>query len=171
MKTFQADQKLQEAAIAFITNQLVSKEETEELRKIFIELDANCDGVLSREEIECGLVKYYGGDKAKQETDAIFEKVDADQNGFISYDEFIRASIDKNKILTEEKLRAAFKLFDKNGDGTIEAKEIKEVLGKDLNNDNEEVWNNIIKEVDQNGDGEISYEEFKLMMEKICISS
>ena len=171
LKTFQADQKLQEAAIAFITNQLVSKEETEELRKIFIELDANCDGVLSREEIECGLVKYYGGDKAKQETDAIFEKVDADQNGFISYDEFIRASIDKNKILTEEKLRAAFKLFDKNGDGTIEAKEIKEVLGKDLNNDNEEVWNNVVKEVDQNGDGEISYEEFKLMMEKICISS
>ena len=168
LKSFQADQKLQEAAVAFITNQLVTREETEELRKIFMELDVNCDGVLSREEVECGLVKYYGGDKAKEETEAIFNKVDADRNGFISYDEFIRASIDKNKILSEEKLRAAFKLFDKNGDGNIEAKEIKEVLGKDINNDNEDIWNNIIKEVDQNGDGEISYEEFKIMMEKMC---
>ena len=168
LRNFQADQKLQEAAVAFITNQLVTREETEELRKIFMELDVNCDGVLSREEVECGLVKYYGGDKAKEETDAIFSKVDADRNGFISYDEFIRASIDKNKILSEEKLRAAFKLFDKNGDGNIEAKEIKEVLGKDINNDNEDIWNNIIKEVDQNGDGEISYEEFKIMMEKMC---
>ena len=168
LKNFQADQKLQEAAVAFITNQLVSKEETEELRKIFIELDTNCDGVLSREEVECGLVKYYGGDKAKEETEIIFSKVDADKNGFISYDEFIRASIDKNKILSEEKLRAAYKLFDKNGDGTIEAKEIKEVLGKDLVYDNENIWDDIVKEVDENGDGLISYEEFKTMMEKIC---
>ena len=168
LKNFQADQKLQEAAVAFITNQLVSKEETEELRKIFIELDTNCDGVLSREEVECGLVKYYGGDKAKEETEIIFSKVDADKNGFISYDEFIRASIDKNKILSEEKLKAAYKLFDKNGDGTIEAKEIKEVLGKDLVYDNENIWDDIVKEVDENGDGLISYEEFKTMMEKIC---
>ena len=167
LSTFQAEKKLQEAAVAFIVNQLVSKEETEELRRIFVNLDSNCDGVLSREELESGLIQYYGGDKAKKQTDEIFRKVDADKNGFISYDEFIRASIDKVKLLSEEKLKAAYQLFDKNGDGSIEAKEIKEVLGRDFKDD-EKIWSEIVKEVDRNGDGTISYEEFKLMMENIC---
>lgn len=166
LRSFQADQKLQEAAVAFIVNQLITKEETEELKKMFIELDKNCDGVLSREEIEMGLMSQYGAVKAKEETEAIFQKVDSDQNGFISYDEFIRASIDKTKILTEEKLKAAYKLFDKNGDGNIEAKEIKEVLGKDIQGD-DNIWRKIVKEVDLNGDGTINYDEFKAMMEKI----
>jgi len=115
------------------------------------------------------LIKYYGEEKAKEETDNIFKKVDADGNGTISYEEFIRASIDKRSILTDKNLMTAYKLFDKNGDGSIEAKEIKEVLGKDLiGNKDDKVWEEIIKEVDENGDGVVSFEEFKKMMEKLC---
>ena len=167
LKNFSADEKLQEAAIAFIVNQLTTKEEIEELRKIFIDLDKNNDGVLSREEIENGLIKYYGSEQAIEETNKIFNKVDADGNGTISYDEFIRASIDKQKLISEERLKAAYKLFDKNGDGNIEAKEIKEVLGG-VGVKDEKIWDNIIKEVDENGDGVISYEEFKKMMYQLC---
>jgi calcium-dependent protein kinase len=167
LKNFSADEKLQEAAVAFIVNQLTSKEEIEELRKIFIDLDKNNDGVLSREEIQNGLRKFYGSEQAIEETNKIFNKVDADGNGTISYDEFIRASIDKNKLISEEKLKAAYRLFDKNGDGNIEAKEIKEVLGG-VGVKDEGVWDQIIKEVDENGDGVISYEEFKKMMYQLC---
>ena len=169
LQNFSANEKLQEAAIAFIVNQLVSKDEVEELTKIFKDLDQNNDGVLNRQEIEQGLIKYYGEEKAKEEADNIFNKVDADGNGTISYEEFIRASIDKRSILTDKNLMAAYKLFDKNGDGSIEAKEIKEVLGKDLiGNKDDKVWEEIIKEVDENGDGVVSFEEFKKMMEKLC---
>ena len=167
LKSFSADEKLQEAAVAFIVNQLTTKEEIEELRKIFIDLDKNNDGVLSREEIQNGLIKYYGSEQAIEETNKIFNKVDADGNGTISYDEFIRASIDKQKLISEERLKAAYKLFDKNGDGNIEAKEIKEVLGG-VGVKDEKIWDNIIKEVDENGDGVISYEEFKKMMYQLC---
>jgi calcium-dependent protein kinase len=59
-------------------------------------------------------------------------------------------------------------LFDKNGDGGIEAKEIKEVLGRDLADNTDGIWKEIVNEVDKNGDGIISYEEFKEMMENIC---
>ena len=38
-------------------------------------------------------------------------------------------------------------IFSKWVDGTIEAKEIKEVLGKDLVYDNENIWDDIVKEV------------------------
>ena len=155
--------------IAFIVNQLVSNDEVEELTKIFKDLDQNNDGVLNRQEIEQGLIKYYGEEKAKEEADNIFNKVDADGNGTISYEEFIRASIDKRSILTDKNLMTAYKLFDKNGDGSIEAKEIKEVLGKDLiGNKDDKVWEEIIKEVDENGDGVVSFEEFKKIMEKFC---
>lgn len=168
LQSFQANQKLQEATVTFIVNQLLSRKEIEDLREIFVELDTNCDGVLSREELESGLALYYGKERAREQTELIFTNVDADKNGFISYDEFIRASVDKVKLLSEEKLRTAYQLFDKNGDGGIEAKEIKEVLGKDLKDSEDMIWKDIINEVDKNGDGIISYEEFKEMMENIC---
>lgn len=166
LKCFRADQKLQEATIAFIVNQLVSKEETQELKKVFMELDTNNDGQLSYEEIVNGYKKFYGSGNPTQIADIIFEKVDADKNGSISYEEFIRATIDLDKVINEKKLEYAFKLFDQNGDGFIQANEIKNVLGKDMDVD-DEIWKTIIQEVDLNGDGEITLDEFRTMMEKI----
>ena len=57
-------------------------------------------------------------------------------------------------------------MFDKDGSGTIEPNEIKEVLcyGKSMG---EEQINEIIREVDANGDGEISFEEFSQIMRRI----
>ena len=166
LKSFRADQKLQEATLAFIVNQLISKEETNELKKVFMELDVNNDGKLSLEEIAQGYKKIYGSSSAEDDARRIFELVDADHNGYIGYEEFIRATVDRNKVLTDQKLESAFRLFDKNGDGFISAIEIKEVLGKDSKL-NDDIWKSIVKEVDINGDGEISLEEFKSMMQKI----
>jgi len=93
---------------------------------------------------------------------------DADGSGEIDYSEWVVATMDKRKLLTNEKLEAAFNLFDKDGGGSISASEIKEVLGVGKNID-EKVWNEIIMEVDSNGDGEISFLEFKVMMQKLLI--
>lgn len=167
LKTFRADRKLQEATLAFIVNQLISKEEMTELRKVFMELDSNSDGKLSFQEISEGYRKFYNSLNPEKEAEHIFNTVDADKNGFISYEEFIRATVDRNKLLTDQKLETAFKLFDKNGDGFISAGEIKEVLGRGSANIDEDMWKLIVKEVDINGDGEISLDEFRQMMEKI----
>lgn len=75
--------------------------------------------------------------------------------------------MDRTKIVTDQKLESAFKLFDKQGHGFINAMEIKEVLGRDMSNTDNEIWNAIVREVDLNGDGKISLDEFKTMMEKI----
>ena len=66
----------------------------------------------------------------------------------------------------EEKLRHAFEVFDKDGDGKINAKELKDVLGKHEGylNKPEEFWQELINECDENGDGEIDYDEFVNMM-------
>ena len=78
--------------------------------------------------------------------------------------QMITATIDKKLIFNDDRLEHAFKLFDKNGDGMINANDIKSVLGD--GKISSDIWNNIIKEVDINGDGEISIEEFKQIMMK-----
>ena len=57
-------------------------------------------------------------------------------------------------------LKEAFKIFDKNKNGYIEAKELRSVtttLGQRLTDEEfQEFWN----EADQNGDGKLDYNEF-----------
>jgi calcium-dependent protein kinase len=103
------------------------------------------------------------GDLAEEEVDRIMKIADSDGSGEIDYSEWVVATMDKRKLLTNEKLEAAFNLFDKDGSGSISANEIREVLGVGKNID-EKIWNEIITEVDSNGDGEVSFLEFKIMM-------
>ena len=72
------------------------------------------------------------------------------------------------KLLTDEKLKAAFSLFDMNGDGDIEAKELQEIMGENNDDVQGDVWKKMIAEVDLDGNGVIDFEEFKEMMEKLC---
>ena len=97
----------------------------------------------------------------------IFDQADVDGTGDIDFGEWCTATINKNAILNEANLRAAFTLFDKDGGGTIEASEIAAILGHN-NAKEDSVWDGVIKEVDENGDGQINYEEFKAMMLKIA---
>ena len=74
------------------------------------------------------------------------------------------ASLNKKSLLSEERLEAAFKIFDKDNNGFITVDEIRAVLGKGKKFEDESVWSDIIREVDINEDGEVSFKEFKKMM-------
>lgn len=95
--------------------------------------------------------------------DQIFREVDINNDGTIEFTEWLAASIDKKSLLSEEKLEAAFKMFDKDGSGSISASEIKEVIGVGKNIP-EKIWDEIIGEVDDDGSKTIDYQEFKSMM-------
>ncbi|KAJ7883401.1 calmodulin [Mycena olivaceomarginata] len=65
---------------------------------------------------------------------------------------------------SEEEIKEAFKVFDKDGNGCISAAELRHVmtnLGEKLS-DNE--VDEMIREADVDGDGQINYEEFVKMM-------
>jgi calcium-dependent protein kinase len=62
-------------------------------------------------------------------------------------------------LLSETKLRQAFRYYDKDDGGSISLEELKEVLGVGQNI-TLEVWKVLVEEVDENGDGEIDFEEF-----------
>jgi calcium-dependent protein kinase len=166
MKKFHAERKLQQAALTYMVNHLVTKEDKNELLELFQNFDLNGDGVLTKEEIINGYKQILGDVEAELEAERIMKEVDLDKSGTIDYNEFVLASISQQKLLNKEKLEATFKMFDKDGNGTISADEIKSVLCQGGNVDSAAI-DQVIKEVDINGDGEISMVEFKDMMLKI----
>lgn len=129
LKTFRADQKLKQATFAFIASQLLTKNEKENLAKIFKAIDKNGDGKLSKEEITEGYDQFFGKNMDKNDIEKMFDSVDIDKSGFIDYSEFVVAAMNEKNLLTNEKLQSAFKMFDKDGSGFISAEEIKEILG------------------------------------------
>jgi calcium-dependent protein kinase len=164
MKKFHAERKLQQAALTFIVNHLMSKEEKNELLELFQAFDKNGDGVLSKEEIFEGYKSILGEVEATKEVERIMNDVDIDKSGTIDYNEFVLAATNRQNILNKEKLEATFKMFDKDGSGTISSEEIRGFLGNNFTD--QKSLDAIIKEVDANGDGEISLVEFKEMMLK-----
>ncbi|KFR15358.1 Calmodulin, striated muscle, partial [Opisthocomus hoazin] len=61
---------------------------------------------------------------------------------------------------SEEEIREAFRVFDKDGNGYISAAELRHVmtnLGEKLT---DEEGDEMIKEADCNNDGQVNYEEF-----------
>ncbi|CAD8179513.1 unnamed protein product [Paramecium pentaurelia] len=165
MKNFNVEKKFQEAALTFMVNYLATSQEKQELLTQFQALDLNGDGRLSREELIIGYSKVMSYSDAEIEVDKLMKQIDQDGNGSIDYSEFVLATFNKVKLIEDKRLEQAFKLFDKDGSGTISIDEIKQIFGQN-SQVSEKVWKDLIQEVDQNGDGQIEFKEFKEIIVK-----
>lgn len=105
-------------------------------------------------------------DESEKEVNRVMKIIDVDGNGFIEFEEFLRAGLDKEKILTEDNLKTAFKLFDINTRNKVSPTELKQVLGNGSDNIDDHVWKELVNDIDLNKDGEISFDEFTTMMLK-----
>lgn len=139
LKGFSATQKLQQATLSMMVQNMVTKEEQGRLQKVFIALDVNQDGYLQYDELLQGFTDIYGEEYAKEEVDRIFALVDVDHSGEIDFSEFVTASVNKGNLLQENKLKAAFEYYDRDKSGSISVDEIKDVLGVGKNI-SKEVW-------------------------------
>lgn len=98
-------------------------------------MDKNFDGKLTKEEIISGF-REMDVENPEQEADKILLNVDFDDNGSIEFTEWCTATMDKRKMLSKERLKAAFNIFDANGDGHISFEEVKQLLGRGGVDDN-----------------------------------
>lgn len=169
LKTYKADYKLQQAAIAIIVHNLPRGSEIKDLERAFRFMDDNHDGRLTKKELEIGLIKILNkpAEEAKEEVEKIFKKADGDMNGYLEYEEFIRACIQRDTLLRDDYLKLAFDFFDKDSSGLITTSEIKEVFSGGNTQINDKTIQNLINEADVDGDGQISFEEFKKMMKSV----
>ena len=166
LKNYSAKLKLQQLTLAYIVHNLTSKEDCDFLREVFIIFDESGSGKLTKDQLIKGLNIVLPEEESEKEVNRLMNIIDVDGNGFIEYEEFLRAGLDKAKIITKENLETSFKLYDINKRGKINARELGMVLGQGDDNIKEEVWQELIDEADIDKDGEINFNDFKTIMEE-----
>ena len=159
--TFNTKEKLQQATIAYIIHSLYSNKEICALSKVFAALDVNENGLLSYGEIKEGFDKFYG----KSISLVKLKDIDANLDGVISYEEFLRAGVNQKALLDENNLKLSFDRFDLNKDGNLSKEELRLVLGAT----EYDYINTLLKLIDENKDGYLSFDEFKTLMQGVVL--
>lgn len=96
--------------------------------------------------------------------DNILENIDKSDKGFIDYTEYMTASLSKRRMFSEDRLTAAFKLFDDEERGYITVEDFKALLNKGaFAQVDESLWNGLINDVTGDSD-RMDYEAFKKMV-------
>lgn len=167
LKAYKSDSILQEAALAYLVHNYPQLETIQNANKLFNQMDTSGSGKITQSELYKGLAKTIRNNTLKDDVAIIFKNIDSDDNGYIEYEEFVRAAINKQVFLKENILRFAFNFFDKDNSGEISYEEIKEIFKDNAKGDVNACLDQIIKEVDTNGNGIIEYEEFKEIMQKL----
>ncbi|XP_065014852.1 calmodulin-like protein 8 isoform X1 [Musa acuminata AAA Group] len=171
---------------------LFSEEQITEFYATFCLFDKNGDGCITFEELST-VIKSLGLKPNEGEVHKMISEIDANGNGTIEFQEFLNLMASKlNKVKqelfmashrmvsprsifiqhtfswqgidSEDELKEAFKVFDKDQNGFISATELRNVmisLGEKLTD--EEVAQ-MIREADLDGDGQVNFEEFVKMM-------
>ncbi|KAF3322887.1 calmodulin-like protein 11 [Carex littledalei] len=147
-------------------DQNLTPEQISELRQVFLLFDRNNDGCITREELAV-VIHQLGLNLTEVDLLDMIREVDIDGNGTIEFHEFI--SLMAKKLMeteTDEEMKEAFEVFDKDQNGLISPTELRNVmvnLGEKLTD--EEVAQ-MISEADLDGDGYVNYEEFVRIMNK-----
>ena len=162
LRHYQINSKFQQMVWLFIVHNIQDTQETKDILKIFRLFNDDDNGKMSKEELYNGLIKYFDKKEIDKEIDDLMLLLDGANLGYIEYEEFLGACMDKNRLLSEEHLTYAFNFFDKTSKGRITFDNIKGYFVDDKTD--EKVFRNIYDEIDTNKDGEIDYSEFKNMM-------
>ena len=153
--------KFEELVLAYIVHNIPRPKEAKSSIKLFKLANKNDDGKLLRNELKETLLNFVS-EEFLSNYDDIFSMLDGDNNGYIDYEEFLRATLNRKHLINEDVLNFAFKFFDKENTGYIKRDEIKSYfIGTKMS---EELFSNIFNEIDTNKDGKIDLIEFKNMM-------
>jgi calcium-dependent protein kinase len=175
MTKYKSNNMLKCAVVAYLVHHLTNTEECMEASKLFIKIDLNSDGKIEKHELIQGFQKYWGisEEEVKEKVDIIFANIDTDFNGFIEYEEFVRAAVNPTIFMSQNYLKFAFNYFDRDSSGDITFEEIKKRFSQNSNYNSEKMdteLREIFDKVDINKDGSISFFEFCKMMKNIMES-
>ena len=146
----------------------LNNNQTKSVKEFFNAADKNGDGVITEQELYDALKEVDGGIGMK-DVKSIMSAIDADNDGYMDYDELLSTRIARKLQSNEDRLRKVFGLLDFDKSGKISGKELKGALDsieleKKLS---ENQCEKMIKECDVDGDGEIDFEEFISLFRKL----
>ena len=161
---FSYESKFFQAVITYLVHNFIPKEEENKLKNVFLSIDSDFDGKLSRNDLR-RIFKKFEINISNEEFQKIIQRVDFDNDGFIGFPEFLQATVNLNNLFTEENLKIAFNSFDIHSDGTVSVLELEEILGfNDKTNRN--VIFEFMKEINKTETDEFTFEEFKIIVMK-----
>lgn len=135
-----------------------------EYRDAFELFDKDKDGTITAKEL-ANVMKSLNQDPSEQELNEMIAEVDIDGNGHIDFDEFVNLMNRRSKETdAEEEVINAFKVLDKDGQGTISSTELRHIMTTMGDKLTEDEVDEMIREADFDGNGIINYEEFVRMM-------
>jgi len=145
----------------------ITDEKLKEYKVAFEMFDRDKDSLVNAKELG-SILKSLGHDCNEIELNSMIDDVDMDLDKHINFDEFLTIMNKRSiEIDIEEELMEAFKVFDKDGNGRLEANELRHImltLGERLSDEEIE---EMINEADSKGLGYIDYKDFvKIMLSK-----
>ena len=169
LKLYRRTSIIQETALAYLVHNFPQFKDIVNACKLFNQIDKSGDGKITKNELYKGLGERYKSDTLEKDVDEIYKNLDMDNNGYIGYEEFVRAAVSKEYFVKDSVLRFAFRYFDKDDSGEITFDEIEDLFSQSISDKNKvhETLVNIIKEVDVNNDGKINFEEFSKVMKRM----
>ncbi|KAJ2661596.1 hypothetical protein IWW48_002305 [Coemansia sp. RSA 1200] len=145
-------------------NDQVSEDQVSKFREAFALFDKDGDNFISAEELG-SVMRSLGKNPTETELQDMIAEIDRDNNNKIDFIEFVtlmaRHDKDENK---EDEIKEAFRVFDVDGDGKIDANELRTIMTSIGEKLTDEEVDEMIREADANGDGRIDYNEFAAML-------
>ena len=169
LKKYKRTSIIQETALAYLVHHFPQIKDVVNSCKLFNQIDKSGDGKITKAELLRGLSERYKSDTLETDVEEIYKNLDMDNNGYIGYEEFVRAAVSKEYFVRDNVLRFAFRYFDKDGSGEITFDEIEALFSQSISDKTKvhETLVNIIKEVDKNNDGKINFDEFSKVMKRM----
>ena len=142
----------------------LADEQLAKIKEAFSLFDKDGDGIITVKDLGT-VMQSLGEHLTEAELQDLIDKVDGHGNGVVDFSDFRTMMAQKMQDAdSEEEIRQAFRVFDRNGNGFISPDEFRYVmtsLGEKLT---EEEFDQMFTDADLNGDGQINYEEFVTMM-------
>lgn len=140
----------------------VDRAALKKMRELFLLVDTTVTGTISMTELKA-VIQALRPDVSDSYITNIFVALDNDESGQIHYNEFVAAVLEKDGLLTEDRLADAFDRIDSEGNGFIRHSDLQRILG---HNYEKNVVDNMIKEGDFKKNGRIDFEEFSQLMQE-----
>merc|ERR1719288_697635 len=136
-----------------------------ELKEAFDEFDKDGSGTITTKEL-LPVLRSIGQNPTEDEILGLVIEYDVNGDGTIDFDEFIEMMSRHTAETVDQtaEMKEAFKIFDRDGNGYIDFKELKTVItrmGEPLSDKEAE---EIFRVADLNGDGKLDYDEFVQMI-------
>ncbi|XP_065061480.1 calmodulin-beta-like isoform X2 [Rhopilema esculentum] len=145
--------------------ELFKEDDIKEFKDVFKLFDKDGDGNVTEKELGV-VMSGLGQHMADEELHEMFVTADFNGDGLVNFNEFmemIRKGLDLEE--KENEVVEAFRVFDREGNGFINAAEIRRVMTNLGDKLNDEEVDEMIREADLDGDGQVNYEEYvKIMM-------